>query len=373
LRGLTTVPAVILLPVLAALGYFWLNEAGVARLHRLELLIAPNFTFAFFPLLHLPFAVVLAFGLWIYARVRLVHALLVVALVETLALGVSYVYQAALSYVIAQRDLAVPHISLLANAGATMLFGICYLLAASVWAPGLREGRRWLFAIVLWTLWGVAAVWVVREFRLTGTPGALVGLSTRVFMAACIGYWLWREQAAEIWSRSPVIRTAPATQRPPVRATTGAPAVAERDWRGTALGLLLIVLGFFAFRAVAPLNFSRGFAMGPGAMPLVLSIMLVALGAIAAIEGRIRKRLIVPASLAPLIWVLGAALAFWLAIRPLGLAAASTLTTAIVAVYALRGRPGPIIAVVIVSVAIALAVTTSLELPIPLWPNLRGW
>jgi hypothetical protein len=113
--------------------------------------------------------------------------------------------------------------------------------------------------------------------------------------------------------------------------------------------------------------------MGPGTMPTALSVLLIVTGAIVAIEGLVRQRMTVPASLAPLVWVLAAAAAFGLAIRPLGLVAAIILTTAILAVYAERTRVAHIMLAVVISVAIVLMLGGFLNLPLALWPNPRVW
>jgi hypothetical protein len=376
-RGLAAIPAVVSLPILVALGYFWLYESGAFRFYLFELAVSPTFKFTFSPLYQLPFAVVLAFGLWLYAGVRLIHALLVVALVETLVFGVSYVYQLWFSYLLTSREFAM---FVVANAAAAALSGMCYLLAASLWVPALRDGRRWLAAIVLWALWGACVYWALREFRFTGTLGTMVGASTRIFMAACFGYWLWREQAGVSWARSllPTLRAAPAqrqaTRRTAARRTpTPAAATVEGGWKGAALGVLFLALGIVAFNSAQELPGWRGFAMGPGTMPTALSVLLIATGAIVAIEGLVRQRMTVPASLAPLVWVLAAAAAFGLAIRPLGLVAAIILTTAILAVYAERTRVAHIMLAVVISVAIVLMLGGFLNLPLALWPNPRVW
>src|SRR5205085_6486657 len=103
-RGIATIPAVILLPVLVALGYFWLQDSGAFRLYVFSQPITPTLTLTFLPLFQLALAVVLAFGLWTYAGVRLVHAVVVIALLEVLAFSVSYAYQLALSYILTSRE-----------------------------------------------------------------------------------------------------------------------------------------------------------------------------------------------------------------------------------------------------------------------------
>jgi hypothetical protein len=146
-QGLARVPAVILLPVITALGYFWLGPFPTWRLEAPPLI--QDLPFVFTPLFHLPFAVALAFGLWLYGGVRFTHALLVIALVEVFALGTTYLYHVAWSYFITRRDLASPPVVFSFTIGATLVSSLSYLLAASIWAPKLRAEKRWLAAILL--------------------------------------------------------------------------------------------------------------------------------------------------------------------------------------------------------------------------------
>jgi hypothetical protein len=121
-----------------------------------------------------------------------------------------------------------------------------------------------------------------------------------------------------------------------------ATSVRDTRWRDAALGALFIAAGILAFVGARELVGRSGSVAGPGAMPMVLSIALVVLGAIVAIGGVIRPRPTVPASLGPLVWVLAAATAFGLALPALGLVCAAVLAAAI----AMRGgrfgsREGP--------------------------------
>ena len=107
-QGLGRIPAVILLPVLAAIGYLWLYQSNSIMLFRFDAQVAPDFPFVFFPLLHLPIAMTIAIGLWVYAGLRLTHALLVIAVIETLTFSTNYLYQVVLSFFVTRRDLSVP-------------------------------------------------------------------------------------------------------------------------------------------------------------------------------------------------------------------------------------------------------------------------
>jgi ABC-type nitrate/sulfonate/bicarbonate transport system permease component len=195
-RGIAAIPAVILLPVLAALGYFWLYLANGALLYRLDQQIG-TFTFTFLPMFHLPFAAVLALGLLLYARISLVRALLVAAAIEASSFCMGYAYYTLASQLIVARDLSPPPLALAFSAGATAITGLCYLMAAAIWVPELRDGKRWLAALVLWTAWGAASSWAVGQYRILPPQSLIVFWSLRVFMAACFGYWLWaREKGA---------------------------------------------------------------------------------------------------------------------------------------------------------------------------------
>ena len=165
-RGVAAIPAVILLPLMTLMGYFWLYQSQGLQLFQFQQPVAPNFPFAFSPMFQLPLAVTLAIGLWLYARVSFVNALLVVALIEALTLSVSFAYSSLLALFLVPRDLAQMPIALANSGAAAALSALCYLLAASVWAPSLRVGRRWLAALILWMIWAMAAAWAVRQLRL---------------------------------------------------------------------------------------------------------------------------------------------------------------------------------------------------------------
>jgi hypothetical protein len=124
-----------------------------------------------------------------------------------------------------------------------------------------------------------------------------------------------------------------------------------------------------AFQFSQELGIFRGRAMAPGAMPTLLAILLVAAGAITAIEGMLRSRRAVQARLTPMFFVIGAVVVFGMTAVPAGLLAASALTSGIAAYPAFGRRPGPIAVAVILSVAITFAVVTLFNLNVPLWPR----
>jgi branched-chain amino acid transport system permease protein len=194
--GISAIPAFILLPILAALGYGWLYLLRGTQLLQFEFRgpSESNMGFSFLPMFDFPLAVVLAFGLWLYAGIGLLRALLVIALIEAADFSTSFGYDFL-------AGIELLNVTVVPN----LLSVFCYLLAASIWVPTLRQGRRWLVAMVLWTA-GVIA-------RLE--------LSLPVLMAACIGFWLWRDARVPIGlsnARTTALRT-------PVSATVRRPTV----------------------------------------------------------------------------------------------------------------------------------------------------
>jgi hypothetical protein len=68
-------------------------------------------------------------------------------------------------------------------------------------------------------------------------------------------------------------------------------------WRTIGQGLLLIVLAVMALYAASDLPGRRGFALGPGTMPSLLSAALLVLGIAAVVEEFFRGRILMPASM----------------------------------------------------------------------------
>ena len=155
--GIAAIPAVILLPAIAVLGYILLYGLNDLPLMRFQQEVAPNFPFNFLPMSLVPVAVALAIGLWLYAGVRAINALLVIAAIETSVFCTSFAYLYVLSRFTARLNIGSLPVLALYVSGSAAVTTLCYLLAVSIWAPGMRAGRRWLAAIVLWTIWGVLA------------------------------------------------------------------------------------------------------------------------------------------------------------------------------------------------------------------------
>jgi putative tricarboxylic transport membrane protein len=127
-------------------------------------------------------------------------------------------------------------------------------------------------------------------------------------------------------------------------------------WRTIGPGLLLIVLAVMALYATSDLPGRRGFALGPGTMPSLLSAALLVLGIAAVVEEFFRGRILMPASIMPVAIVSAAGAIFIVAVNYVGLAVATCLTTAIVAGYYLRTRYVALAAVVVTSIVFVLLV-----------------
>ena len=136
-------------------------------------------------------------------------------------------------------------------------------------------------------------------------------------------------------------------------------------------GLIFIFFGFLA--VVVARNYPMGSAlrMGPGYFPIILGSALAVLGfMIAARSLWLSRESIEALALRPLLFVLGALVAFALLIQPLGLV---TATVALVVIGSLaRGeiRLGEVGALSLVLAAIAVSLFVyGLGLPLSVWPQ----
>ena len=136
-------------------------------------------------------------------------------------------------------------------------------------------------------------------------------------------------------------------------------------------GITLILLAMLAFSQVGDLKFGTASRMGPGYFPTVLAGLTGLLGVIIAgrsfvLEGppldRLHWRQALP--------ILGAILAFGLAIRPLGLVIASALLFALAAFGSndTKWRELLIVSTALIVLTVGLFVL-ALGLPFPLWPR----
>ena len=136
-------------------------------------------------------------------------------------------------------------------------------------------------------------------------------------------------------------------------------------------GLLFIFFGLLAVvvARVYPMGSAR--RMGPGYFPTLLGGLLTLLGLLIAARALwASDERVGPLALQPLVFVLGATLAFALMVRSLGLVLA---TLALVVISSLGGwefrlREVTILAFVLTGVAVALFVY-SLGLPLSVWPQ----
>ncbi len=164
---------------------------------------------------------------------------------------------------------------------------------------------------------------------------------------SALEYAIWRiEMESESPSARPMDRLTPED----LVAPTDEERMVRPGWRNIGPGLLLIALAGAALYATNDLPGRRGFALGPGTMPSVLSAILCVLGIAAAVEGLFRGRIYLPASIIPVIIVSAAGLVFILAVNYVGLAVATCIMTATVAGYSLRRRYVAFAAVVVTSV-----------------------
>ncbi|MFV3129753.1 tripartite tricarboxylate transporter TctB family protein [Niveispirillum sp. KHB5.9] len=137
-------------------------------------------------------------------------------------------------------------------------------------------------------------------------------------------------------------------------------------------GIALILLSILAFSQIGELKFGTASRMGPGYFPTVLSALtglmgLVIAGRSLALDGPDRERLHWRQALP----ILGAILAFGLAIRPLGLVIASALLFGIAALGSpdTKWRELLVVSAALILFAVGLFVL-ALGLPFPLWPRL---
>jgi uncharacterized membrane protein YhaH (DUF805 family) len=192
--GATKYPAAMVVPVVAALGYFLLYRSDAIDLGGFQQDIAPDFSFSFYPMFYLPFAVALGLGLWRYSTAGLVGALIFLAAAEAVSFGTTYAYYYSAPNIVDPDQLNNFADLLLFNAGITAVSGFGYLALGAIWLPRLRSVKLWVAATALWAIWTVAAYVAYRDLELEGAAATAVVWSIRVFMAACFGFWLSNAQ-----------------------------------------------------------------------------------------------------------------------------------------------------------------------------------
>lgn len=148
--------------------------------------------------------------------------------------------------------------------------------------------------------------------------------------------------------------------------------LARQDFIG---GLVVIAVAAFAFWQAAGLPIGKLGGMGPGMLPKALAVTLGLLGALLAANAVLEagERLDRWSIRGP-VFVLGAVLAFGLAVRPLGLIVAGPLGIMIGAIASdeVRWRETIVVGAVVTAFCIGLF-KFALGLPIPLAPWLIGY
>ena len=150
------------------------------------------------------------------------------------------------------------------------------------------------------------------------------------------------------------------------------PILLRQDFIG---GLVVIAIAVFAFWQGANLSVGTLGGMGPGMLPLGLSVLLGVLGAMlcldAVLEGSPRLD---RWSLRGPLFVLGAIVAFGAAVRPLGLVIAGPLAIVIGAFASNEVRWGETLIVGAIMTVFCIGLFKfALGLPIPLAPWLLGY
>jgi hypothetical protein len=105
--------------------------------------------------------------------------------------------------------------------------------------------------------------------------------------------------------------------------------------------------------------------MGRLALLVVLALSIVV---VAVFGDRVARRV----ALGPLLAVSACVAVFALAIRPLGLVAATIISIIVLNITDLRTRTSEVVAAMLLSVAVVVAMVMIANLPIYLWPRLAG-
>ncbi|CAN7376674.1 tripartite tricarboxylate transporter TctB family protein [Bosea sp. LjRoot90] len=143
------------------------------------------------------------------------------------------------------------------------------------------------------------------------------------------------------------------------------------DWQDLLFGLFLAAVAAGTLVATRKLVVGHAADMGPGYMPRVVALGLLAFGLFFCVRGVRRAAVAIDAvQLRPLLAVLGAVGVFALTAERLGLAVASVVTV-IVASFATReGRLRESLPFALaLSAAAVLLFIKVLALPVPVWPR----
>lgn len=144
-----------------------------------------------------------------------------------------------------------------------------------------------------------------------------------------------------------------------------------RNPRDFYAGLLFLFFGVVATWFARDYPMGSALRMGPGYFPMVLGVMLLALGAVTCATGlAMRGEAVERMRARPLLLILAAVGSFALAIEPAGIVVATVLSAALAAAASSESRAGEFAILVVVLLALAVGVFTyGLGLPFKLMPG----
>lgn len=143
------------------------------------------------------------------------------------------------------------------------------------------------------------------------------------------------------------------------------------DWQDLLLGLFLVAVAAATLVATRNLTVGSAADMGPGYMPRVVSLALLAFGLFFCGRGVRRAGVAIePVQLRPLLAILGGVGLFALTAERLGLAIASVITVLLASFATREGRLYETVPfALLLSAAAVLLFVKVLALPVPVWPR----
>jgi hypothetical protein len=142
-------------------------------------------------------------------------------------------------------------------------------------------------------------------------------------------------------------------------------------------GLFFMLAGIGTIIVATSYRVGTAGRMGPGYFPMMLGVLLTALGLIIAVQGVVRVKEDVPLpplSLRPLALVLGSVALFGLLLNTLGFVLCTVILIGVssLAYYEPRWKEIAVSAAVLTVFAVAVF-GYGLSLQFPLWPRVPGW
>lgn len=143
------------------------------------------------------------------------------------------------------------------------------------------------------------------------------------------------------------------------------------DWQDVLFGLFLVAVAAGTLVATRNLTVGSAADMGPGYMPRVVSLGLLAFGLFFCVRGLRRAGLAIErVQMRPLLAVLGAVSVFALTAERLGLAIASVVTVILAGFATREGRlVETVLFALLLSGAAVILFIKVLALPVPVWPR----